>query len=67
MVANHLSRLIDPKREELPLDESFPEDNLFTLIQKEIPWYANFFNYLVARVLPLDLNYKRKKEILLRS
>lgn len=61
MVVDRFSRLSDVRKEELPLDDSFPNDKLFALIQKETP-YAEFFNYLTVRVLPIDMNYQRKKK-----
>lgn len=35
MVADHLSRLIDIREDDFPLNDSFPNDKLFALIQKE--------------------------------
>lgn len=62
MVADHLSRLIDIREDKFPLDDSFPNDKLFALIQKETPWYDDFVNYLFFEVLPLDKDYQREKK-----
>lgn len=57
MVADHLSRLIEQKVEELPLDGSSLDDRLFLLVQKETPWYDDFINYFNTRVWPPDMSY----------
>lgn len=65
MVTNHLSRLMDWKKKELPLDGYFPEDKIFTLIQNEVPWYVAFVYYLAVGVFPMDMNYQCKKSYLM--
>lgn len=40
----------------LPLDDSFPDDKLFSFVEKEMPWYVDFFNYFSAGDLPPDMN-----------
>lgn len=62
MVADHLSRLSDNKRDELPLDDFFPDDRLIASVKSVAPWYADFDNYLAARVLPPNMDYQRKKK-----
>lgn len=63
MVVDHLSVLIYLENKKLPLDEYFLGDKIFVLIQDEVPWYANFVNYLASEVLPLDMNYQHKKKL----
>lgn len=52
MIVDHLSWLNEIKRDELSLNEFFPDDQLFALVQKEAAWYADFVNYLAAGLLP---------------
>jgi len=45
------------KQEDLPLDDSFPDDRPITSVKSMAPWYANFVNYLAVGVLPPDMDY----------
>ncbi|CAL8120525.1 unnamed protein product [Prunus armeniaca] len=61
VVADHLSRLVHGSNEEedvLPLRESFPDEQLFTLDAKD-PWYADVINYKASKLIPEDLTLKR--------
>ena len=61
LVANHLSRLEVPSKE-IQINDDFPDKQLLAIEDKElVPWFADFVNYLVARVLPLEFSYQLKK------
>ncbi|KAH9671232.1 hypothetical protein KPL70_017283 [Citrus sinensis] len=51
VVVDHLSRLhFDTITEPLPLNESFPDEQLMSV--EVLPWYADIVNYLVTGKLP---------------
>ena len=61
LVADHLSRLEGTKDDVLVNDE-FPDEKLFAIEDKRAaPWFADFVNYLVAKVIPPEFNYQQKK------
>ncbi|KAI3443836.1 hypothetical protein Pfo_000501 [Paulownia fortunei] len=64
VVADHLSRL-EHKNEnfEGPIKEFFP-DEFILAIKDNLPWYADFVNYLAGGLLPPDLTYHQKKKFL---
>ena len=61
LVADHLSRIDQDglKRNDdgVPINETFQDEHLLSVVSKELPWYANITNYLVSGVLPYDLDY----------
>ena len=63
LTAYHLSRLERPsfeKQEEKHTTYAFLEEHLYSIHRMEddeVPWFANFANYLVWKVLPKNLNY----------
>ncbi|CAL9018971.1 unnamed protein product, partial [Prunus brigantina] len=67
VVVDHLSRLVDENHGDgqlLPLNESFPDEQLFVIQDKE-PWYADFVNYLVSGVIRDDLTFQERKKFFL--
>ncbi|KAI3465800.1 hypothetical protein Pfo_022463 [Paulownia fortunei] len=46
-----------------PIKEFFP-DEFILAIKDNLPWYADFVNYLAGGLLPLDLTYHQKKKFL---
>jgi len=56
VVADHLSSLgleVTPS-EELPTDDSFPDDQLFAISHQATSWYTDLVNFKVCGVLPPD-------------
>ena len=61
IVPYHLSRLEGPSKE-IQINDEFPDEQLLAIEDKElVPWFADFVNYLVGRVLPLEFSYQQKK------
>ena len=61
LVADHLSRL-EGARDDLPVNDEFPDEKLFSIEDKKaVPWFADYVNYLVAKVIPPEFNYQKKK------
>ncbi|KAJ9558360.1 LOW QUALITY PROTEIN: hypothetical protein OSB04_012974 [Centaurea solstitialis] len=53
-IAYHLSGL--------HLDDSFPDDHLFTVSSKLIPWFVDIVNFVAYKIVPHSLSpYQRKK------
>ncbi|KAI3463774.1 hypothetical protein Pfo_020437 [Paulownia fortunei] len=62
MVADHLSRLEHKNKNfEGPIKEFFPNEFILA-IKDNLPWYADFVNYLACGLLLLDLMYHQKKK-----
>ena len=61
VVVDHISRLSYNESDDgLAIKETFPDEQLFTV--QQVPWFADYANYLVKRVLSLDLSYQEKKK-----
>ena len=61
LVADHLSRL-EGARDDIPVNDEFPDEKLLAIEEKKaVPWFADFVNYLVAKVIPPEFNYQQKK------
>ena len=61
LVADHLSRL-EGARDDIPVNDEFPDEKLLAIEEKKaVPWFADFVNYLMAKVIPPEFNYQQKK------
>ena len=61
LVTDHLSRLEGP-RDEVKVNDNFLDEQLLVIEDtKPVPWFADYVNYLVAKVMPLDFSYQQKK------
>ncbi|GJY74929.1 reverse transcriptase domain-containing protein [Tanacetum coccineum] len=67
LAADHLSRLENPNIGELAeeeIEDKFPDEHLMILKTKlndEEPWYADYVNYIVGKVVPPEWTPKKKK------
>ena len=44
------------------MNDEFPDEKLFAIEDKRaVPWFADYVNYLVAKVIPPEFNYEQKK------
>ena len=61
LVADHLSRLEGP-RDEVQVNDDFSYEKLLVIEDTKLtPWFADYVNYLVAKVIPPDFSYQQKK------
>ena len=59
-VADNLSRLENLPDDPLPIDDSFPDEQLATInVSHSTPWYAGYSNYIVAKYLPPSFTYQQ--------
>ena len=57
LVANHLSQL-EGTRDEVHVNDDFPNEKLLVIEDKNsVPWFADYVNYLVAKVIPPEFSY----------
>ncbi|GJV09306.1 reverse transcriptase domain-containing protein [Tanacetum coccineum] len=70
LAADHLSRLENPELEELDEDairDSLPDEHLMVINIKEAetdPWYVDYANFLVLRIIPQHLTYHLRKKFM---
>ena len=60
LVADYLSRL-EGSSKQIQINDDFPDEQLLEIEDKDpVAWFADFVNYLVARVVPLEFSYQKK-------
>ena len=60
LVAEHLSRLEGPSKE-IQINNDFPNEQLLVIEDiKPVPWFSDYVNYLVEKVLPPEFRYQHK-------
>jgi len=64
VVADHLSHLgpESTPSEELPIDDSFPDEQLLAISQQVAPCYAGKVSFKVCRMLPPGLACQQKRK-----
>ena len=61
LVADYLSRLEGPSKE-IHINDDFLDEQLLEIKdRKPVSWFADLVDYLVARVLPPEFSYRKKK------
>ncbi|CAM8931970.1 unnamed protein product [Rhodiola kirilowii] len=68
LVADHLSRLelgeLDREEDKLPINDSLVDEQLLHIDVDNVPWYADFVNFLACGILPPDLSHNQKRKFL---
>ncbi|CAN6579848.1 unnamed protein product [Malus baccata var. baccata] len=66
VAADHLSRIVHHEGDNdlVPISETFPDEQLFTINSSVTPWYADYVNYLVSDIMPPDLTWQQKKRFI---
>ncbi|XP_062075809.1 uncharacterized protein LOC133779928 [Humulus lupulus] len=66
LVADHLSRLEvdeDSLDKGIQINDAFPDEQLFEVsVCKDVPWFANYVNYLAAKVIPPEMTRTQLKK-----
>ena len=61
LVTDHFSRLEGPK-DEVQVNDDFPNEQLLVIEDtKPVPWFADYVNYLVDKVIPPGFIYQQKR------
>ena len=61
LVANHFSWL-EGLSKEMQINNDFPNEQVLEIEDiKPVPWFTDYVNYLVAKVIPLEFSYQQGK------
>jgi hypothetical protein len=61
-VVDHLSKMESIPDDHIPIDDSFCNEQLAS-INVTSPWFVDYANFIVAKVMPPHLNSKQRKPI----
>ena len=57
-MADHLSRL-EGASGDIQVNDDFPDERILAIEEnRAVPWFADYVNYLVAKVVPPEFNYQ---------
>ncbi|GKD56252.1 reverse transcriptase domain-containing protein [Tanacetum coccineum] len=64
VATNHLSRIKNDETsdDDDEIDNNFPDETLMKISAKEIPWFADFANYLAGDIIPKIMTYQQKNK-----
>ncbi|GKD78088.1 reverse transcriptase domain-containing protein [Tanacetum coccineum] len=63
VAADHLSRIEnDETSDDNEVDDNFPGETLMEITTRDIPWFADFANYLVGDIIPKGMTYQQKNK-----
>ena len=63
LVEDHLSRL-EGASDEVQVNDDFLDEQLLAIEEKRtVPWFADYVNYLVAKVIPPEFSYQQRKRL----
>ena len=58
-IADNLSRLGNILDDPLPIDDSFPDEQLAVInASRSTPWYADYASYIFAKFIPASFTYQ---------
>jgi hypothetical protein len=63
-VADNLSRLENISFEPIPVNDSFPNEQLASInvTSREDPWYAHYANFIVSKYLPPTFTTQKRRK-----
>src|SRR3954465_189671 len=63
-VADNLSRMEDILHDPIPVNDSFPDEQLAVVkVQSHsVPWFGDYANFIVAKFLPPGLTFQKRKK-----
>ncbi|GJZ73826.1 reverse transcriptase domain-containing protein [Tanacetum coccineum] len=64
VATDHLSRIENDETsdDDDEIDNNFPDETLMKISAKEIPWFADFANYLAGDIIPKRMTYQQKNK-----